>query len=312
MGTKGTHLLADLVDCQTEALDSKENVEHLVREAATAAGAHIVALKSYSLDGNEIKSIAVLEESHLSVHVFRRTNQVTADIYTCGNCDSHLAIRTLKNSLGPRTTEIIEVERGLTREVSARILGHRPITRVAVDCRKPHLPETLYVDRSPSRGLGLFAAKTLTSGETIYENQAELASLDTYFIMQTDAGESVLDADAIGSELTIAELETFPPELLAALARHYKLLNPSSILLREHITHERQREVLVSGFDGLMNHSCNANTTTEWLPNGLSFQDGSPVFMFRQVATSTIQPGDELFWDYREIPGFIPPSDWIQ
>lgn len=312
MNTSGTHLLIDMSGCNVGFLDHIDSMEPLLNEAIAAAGALIVKMKSYRQTPNGIRILAILQESHMSVYTIPDSNQVVADIYTCGDCDPHAAVQTLTNALHPSDTEIVELERGLSADRSARILVHRPITRVAVDCRKSHLPKTLYVDRSPGRGLGLFASKTLAPGETIYENQVELASLDTHFIMQTDAGESVLSADELGCELTIAELETFPPELLALLARHYKLSKPSSIILREHITHKRQHEVLVSGFDGLMNHSCKANTTMEWLPEGLSFQDGSPVFLTRQFATRTIQPGDELFWDYREIPGYIPPSDWIQ
>ena len=77
------------------------------------------------------------------------------------------------------------------------------------------------------------------------------------------------------------------------------------------MTNGRQDEVLVTGFDGLVNHSDNANTLSQLSPQDLGFENDTPKMVMSLIAASPIQAGDELFWDYREIPGYVPPANWL-
>ena len=191
-----------------------------------------------------------------------------------------------------------------------RVRGHVPVERIEVDCRSAALPATVRVERSPGRGLGLFATRAFEPGELIYESPMWLAALETEYIMQTDVGESVLSADQLGVELTIPELEKFPEDVRAALACHYGLKDPSPILLREHMTDRGKRTVIVTSFDGLMNHSRESNIHLEWTATSTAFENDKPVWNIRILAARSIDAGEEIFWDYTEVPGFIPPRDW--
>jgi S-adenosylmethionine decarboxylase proenzyme len=295
MNSTGTHILAEYSSCDAAILDDCDTVEELLVKAAAAAGATVVASKSHRLRPSGVISVVVLEESHLSVHTWPDAGYAAADFFTCGTCDGHRAHPTLAEGLRAQSSEIVVLERGLPGTPTMRVLGHRPVERISVDCRSSELPQTVRVERSPGRGLGLFATRAFEPGDLIYETSMWLASVDTEYLMQTDAGESVLSADEIGTELTIPELLKFPDHIRAAIASHYGLEDPSPILLRERMTGGREREVLVTSFDGLMNQSQDSNTRVDWPPMSLSFENNEPVWIIQILAARSIDAGDELF-----------------
>ena len=159
--------------------------------------------------------------------------------------------------------------------------------------------------------VGLFAKKDFEIGEVIYDAPISLASFDTQFVLRSEEYETILMADDLGMELSIAALKEFPPGLLEKLAAHYGLQDPALNVLRYRMTNGQQDEVLVTGFDGLVNHSDNANTLSQLSPQDLCFENNTPKMVMSLIAASPIQAGDELLWDYRDIPGFVPPANWL-
>jgi hypothetical protein len=254
--------------------------------------------------------MAILQESHMSIRTWPAAGYASADFFTCGNCNPRSAHPVLAEGLHAQTSEIVEIERGLPLMPMMRVVGHRPINRIVVDCSSTQIPPNVRVKPSPGRGLGLFSTKALRRDDLIYETPVWLASFDTEYVMKTEAGESVLCADDLGTELTIPVLLEFPEKVRIELAKHYGLDEPSPIQLREHMTDGGKREVLVTEFDGLMNHSRNTNIQIDWPEKCLSFKDNQPIWTIRIVASRSIEAGDELFWDYTEAPDFIVPSDW--
>lgn len=311
MNPTGTHILAEYSGCDPAMLNDCEAVEGLLVNAATAAGATVVARKSHRVNDSGVICVLVLQESHLSIHTWPKEGYAAADFFTCGKCDSHNAHPVIEAGLGAETSKVVVLERGLPGTPKMRVLGHRAIEQIVVDCSGTALPETVRVGKSPGRGLGLFATRAFEPGELIYETSMWLASHDTEYIMQSDVGESVLTADKLGSELTISEVEAFPDHIREALVAHYGLDEPSTILLRDRLTGGGEREVLVTTFDGLMNHSRDANATVEPQAKSVSFKDDKPVWRIQIVAARSIAVGDELFWDYSEASDFIPPSNWL-
>jgi len=311
MNPTGTHILAEYTGCDSAILNDCEAVEELLVAAAKAAGATVVARKSHRLDDSGVISVVVLQESHLSIHTWPDDGYAAADFFTCGKCDSHNAHPVLEAGLSAESSKVVVLERGLPGTPRMRVLGHRAIERITVDCSNANLPKTVRVDQSPGRGLGLFATRPFEPGELIYETSMWLASYDTEYIMQSDVGESVLTADKLGSELTIAEVEAFPAHIRETLVAHYGLEDPSLILLRDRLTGGGEREVLVTTFDGLMNHSGNANAMVEPQVRSVNFNGDEAVWTIRIVAARSINVGDELFWDYSEASGFIPPDNWL-
>jgi S-adenosylmethionine decarboxylase len=108
----GTHLIVDL--WQASHLDDIDVVEAALREAATAAGATLLRLDLHSFDpSGGITGVAVLAESHISIHTWPERAYAAIDVFMCGDADPHRAIAVLKDTFGPRTLTIVEHRRGV-------------------------------------------------------------------------------------------------------------------------------------------------------------------------------------------------------
>ena len=108
----GTHLLLDLWDAKY--LDDIERVEQALRdivEACRATLLHIHLLR-FSPSGG-ISGVAVLAESHISVHTWPERDYAAFDVFMCGNAQPENAVPVLQCVFQPKRLEIKEELRGV-------------------------------------------------------------------------------------------------------------------------------------------------------------------------------------------------------
>jgi S-adenosylmethionine decarboxylase proenzyme len=100
----GIHLLLTLRDCDPSLLNDHARLRELTREAAEATGATVLEICSHQFSPQGITSLAVLAESHASLHTYPESSVVFWDIFTCGSvCKPELSIDLLVNALKPKT-----------------------------------------------------------------------------------------------------------------------------------------------------------------------------------------------------------------
>ena len=108
----GTHLIIDLWDA--EGLDDEKRVEKALRDCIAAAGATLIAMNVHRFTENGgISGIAVLAESHISIHTWPERAYAALDIFMCGDAKPALAIPVLKAAFKPRHVAISEHKRGI-------------------------------------------------------------------------------------------------------------------------------------------------------------------------------------------------------
>jgi S-adenosylmethionine decarboxylase len=108
----GTHLIIDLWDA--EGLDDEKRVEQALRDCVAAAGATLIAMNVHRFSENGgISGIAVLAESHISIHTWPERAYAALDIFMCGGAKPALAIPVLKAAFKPRHVAISEHKRGV-------------------------------------------------------------------------------------------------------------------------------------------------------------------------------------------------------
>lgn len=84
MAFAGTHLIADLFDCRH--LADMARVEAALRDAAAAAGATLLDLNLHGFGpGAGITGVALLAESHISIHSWPEHAAAAVDIFLCGS-----------------------------------------------------------------------------------------------------------------------------------------------------------------------------------------------------------------------------------
>lgn len=111
----GTHLLLDLWDAKY--LDDIEHVENTMRECVDACGATLlhIHLHHFTPSGG-ISGVAILAESHISVHTWPERNYAAFDVFMCGDAQPENSIAILKRAFFPRRIKIYEELRGRTKQ----------------------------------------------------------------------------------------------------------------------------------------------------------------------------------------------------
>jgi S-adenosylmethionine decarboxylase len=109
----GTHLLADLSGIAKDKLTACDSIERLLRDAARAAGAHVLHSHLHSFgDGQGVTGVVLLAESHISIHTWPETGFAAIDIFMCGAALPPLALAVIQAALEPEDCVLRTISRG--------------------------------------------------------------------------------------------------------------------------------------------------------------------------------------------------------
>jgi len=78
------HLLLELYRCDYEKLNDESFVRCSLNRAAKLAKATVLNLISNKFEPQGVTAIALLAESHISIHTWPESNYSAVDIFTCG------------------------------------------------------------------------------------------------------------------------------------------------------------------------------------------------------------------------------------
>lgn len=107
----GMHVLLDFW-CDN-GLDNLEFVREALIGAAEACGATVLDIKLHQFgDEAGITGVALLAESHISIHTWPETGYVALDVFLCGTCDPERAVDYLVERFRPARTRITSHPRG--------------------------------------------------------------------------------------------------------------------------------------------------------------------------------------------------------
>lgn len=107
----GTHLIVDLWDASY--LDDIDSIDAAFREAVTAAGATLLHIHLHHFTPNNgVSGVAVLAESHISIHTWPENGFAAFDVFMCGAADPYRAVEVLRRAFKPGRVETREYLRG--------------------------------------------------------------------------------------------------------------------------------------------------------------------------------------------------------
>ena len=82
---QGIHLLLELYGCNSQKLNDELFLRDKLSSAAKLAQATVLNLVSNKFEPYGVTAIALLAESHLSIHTWPESQYSAIDIFTCGN-----------------------------------------------------------------------------------------------------------------------------------------------------------------------------------------------------------------------------------
>lgn len=109
----GTHLIIDLVGASR--LDELEHIEETLKEAVEVSGATLLHIHLHHFTPNGgVSGVAVLAESHISIHTWPERGYAALDVFMCGDAEPHKAIAVLRRAFRPDAIQLNDLKRGLT------------------------------------------------------------------------------------------------------------------------------------------------------------------------------------------------------
>ena len=111
-GHAGTHLIVDLIGASR--LDDVAFVEATLRRCAAAADAELLHLHVHRFsDRGGVSGVAVLAESHITIHTWPERGYAASDLFMCGSAKPRRALAVLKDAFAPAETRVHEHLRGV-------------------------------------------------------------------------------------------------------------------------------------------------------------------------------------------------------
>jgi len=108
----GSHLIIDL--WEAEGLDDRDRIERALIDAVHAAGATLLHIHLHTFsEGGGISGVAVLAESHISVHTWPERGYAAFDVFMCGDAEPRKALSVFKAAFNPGRIVIGEHKRGV-------------------------------------------------------------------------------------------------------------------------------------------------------------------------------------------------------
>lgn len=110
----GKHLIAECCECDAKILNDMAQLEGILLEAATAAGATPLGAKFHNFSPCGVTGILLLAESHISIHTWPELEYAAVDVFTCGdNTDVQAAVECISSRIKARHIDTKFIERGM-------------------------------------------------------------------------------------------------------------------------------------------------------------------------------------------------------
>jgi S-adenosylmethionine decarboxylase len=106
----GAHLIIDLYDA--ERLDDLPYIEETLRTCVEEAGATLLHIHLHPFEPTGVSGVAVLAESHISVHTWPEAGYAAFDVFMCGDAMPEKCVDVLKAAFKPGETSVSELLRG--------------------------------------------------------------------------------------------------------------------------------------------------------------------------------------------------------
>jgi spermidine synthase len=114
----GRHVLAEFHGVDTALADDPARLRNLLGTALERAGARVCEIVDKRFEPHGVTVLAMLEESHASIHSYPERGAMFVDVFTCGEkADAEKAVRLLQDELAPSDVCIRTVARGAKTEI---------------------------------------------------------------------------------------------------------------------------------------------------------------------------------------------------
>lgn len=116
----GTHLIIEVMN--GTGLDCETRIQNAFRKCVEVCGATLLHIHTHKFSPQGVSGVAVLAESHISVHTWPEIGYGAFDVFMCGDAEPWRAVGVLKEAFSTDHVEVRELLRGeelIAKEVAA-------------------------------------------------------------------------------------------------------------------------------------------------------------------------------------------------
>ena len=111
----GKHCILELYGCDQRKLDDEAFLRTTITTAAKRAGATLLNLITHRFEPQGVTGLALLAESHISIHTWPENGYAAVDVFTCGD-----------HTMPESACEHLRAELGATRHALSSFLRETP------------------------------------------------------------------------------------------------------------------------------------------------------------------------------------------
>ncbi|WP_039799193.1 adenosylmethionine decarboxylase [Nocardia araoensis] len=157
----GWHVLAEFGGVDADLCDDLERLESALRESLIAAGVTICDVVHKKFEPQGVTVLALLSESHASIHTYPESGDIFVDVFTCGSigAGASKAVELLRDALAPKDVRMQVIRRGhggqrIEEPVGAGLTRIWDLHEVIVDTNTPF--QHMVIART-EQGISLFS-----------------------------------------------------------------------------------------------------------------------------------------------------------
>ncbi len=106
----GTHLIIEVVDGY--GLDDEARIQQAFRDCVDECGATLLHIHTHKFSPQGVSGVAVLAESHISVHTWPEIGYGAFDVFMCGDAEPWRAVDVLRRAFATSDVRVKELLRG--------------------------------------------------------------------------------------------------------------------------------------------------------------------------------------------------------
>jgi S-adenosylmethionine decarboxylase len=107
----GTHLIIDLFGAKR--LDDLKHIKETLKRCVDVAGATLLHIHLHHFTPNGgVSGVAVLAESHISIHSWPENGYAALDVFMCGDAKPEACVPVLRKAFKPKRIAVSELLRG--------------------------------------------------------------------------------------------------------------------------------------------------------------------------------------------------------
>jgi S-adenosylmethionine decarboxylase len=108
----GIHLIVEL--WKARHMTDPAIIRTIMTQAIEACGATLLSIDLHVFSPNGgVSGVAILQESHISIHTWPEFEYAAMDIFVCGTIDPYKAIPVIKEGFEPGSMQVVEIKRGI-------------------------------------------------------------------------------------------------------------------------------------------------------------------------------------------------------